>query len=330
MNWAVVQQLWSIPEPWSIRSITQGDNNLTRVIETPSGSYIARAYRSDRQLEQIKYEHCVLINLKQKLLPFQIPIPVPTISGELFAIISDTIVTLSPCLPGSLPGEGNQEQAWSAGQALAELVKALHELKVEVGLHAAPFPPLGDFKAWAGTVLNLTKLINELPLNEEQQKRTLVLLEESQTSAPALYQKLPQQIIHRDYDQSNILMEGNMVTAVLDFEFCGYDLRILDLAYALSHWPDGLWNTGSEWPVIDAFGRGYLQSQILSPLELKMLPLVLRLRAAAGLFIRLGRFVRGLETQERLLERIHKILDNETWLQQHEDELVRHALSWRY
>jgi len=44
-------------------------------------------------------------------------------TGELFAVLSGTIVTMSPRLSGSIPQNDNLEQAYAAGQALAELVK---------------------------------------------------------------------------------------------------------------------------------------------------------------------------------------------------------------
>jgi hypothetical protein len=46
------------------------------------------------------------------------------------------------------------------------------------------------------------------------------------------------------------------------------------------------------------------------------------------LFFRLGRYQRGLETQEQMLERIREILDFELWLQKHEAELIEHIRTW--
>jgi Ser/Thr protein kinase RdoA (MazF antagonist) len=325
-----LQREWLIPEPWSIRPITHGENNLTQVIDTSAGSYILRAYRSDRSLEQIRYELSVLSNLQEKSLPFRVPTPIPTVTGELFAASSGSIVTLSPWLSGSLLQDGNLEQAYAAGQALAELGKALTDIQVEVTPEVTPFPHSGDFQAWAGSPIDPAYVLGQLPITKELQRRTLALLEETQASAPALYQSLPQQIIHRDYDQSNILMEGNTVTGVLDFEFCGHDLRILDLAYALSKWPDGLWNTGKEWEIIDSFAQGYLGRQMLTLEELESLPLIFRLRATTSLYYRFGRYTRGIETQESMLERIQEALTDETWLQMHTEELLRHIRSWHH
>lgn len=330
MNWNELQDAWSIPAPRLRRALTQGINNLTQVIETPAGNYILRTYPSDRSLEHIRYELGVLRILQQKDLPFHVPAPIPTLTGELFKVWSGSIVTLSPWLSGSLPQNDNLEQAYAAGQTLAELGKALVDIQVEASPQAAPFPPSGDFEAWAGIAINPAELIKKLPLAREKQMHIFALLERTQTVAPSLYQNLPQQIIHRDYDQSNVLMQGNLVTGVLDFEFCGFDLRILDLTYALSQWPAGLWNTGKEWLVIDAFGQGYLQRQKLTLAELEMLPPILRLRATTSLFFRLGRFKRGLETQESMLEHIQEALNMASWLEIHEKELLNRAHDWHY
>jgi Ser/Thr protein kinase RdoA (MazF antagonist) len=201
-------------------------------------------------------------------------------------------------------------------------------MQVEVNSEIAPFPAFGDFEAWSGIPINPAKLIQKLPLTKAEQESILAPLKETRFLAPSLYEHLPQQIIHRDYDESNILMEGNSVTGVLDFEFSGPDLRILDLAYALSSWPSGLWNTGNEWPMIDAFGQGYLGRQRLTLAELEALPLAFRLRATASLSFHLGRFAQGAETQEEILDRIQEQFITESWLQTHAEELVRHARSW--
>jgi homoserine kinase type II len=328
MNWDELREIWPLPGSWSIRPITQGINNLTQIIETPSGRYILRTYDIDRPLEHIRYELSLLRNLQQRNLPFRIPAPVPTITGEPFAVLSGDMVTLSPWLSGSVPQGDNLEQAYSAGQALAELVKALADIELKLGAEVAPFSPSGDFEAWAGMAVDPVTLLQEIPLGKEEQEQILRLLDETRSNTSSLYQALPQQIVHRDYDQSNILMEGNLVTGVLDFEFCGPDLRILDLAYALTQWPSGWWNTGKEWNIIDSFAQGYLKRQNLSLEELEALPTVFRLRFTASLFFRLGRYVRGLETRASMVKHIQETLSTENWLNLHENQLLNYAHNW--
>jgi homoserine kinase type II len=328
MDWNELREFWQIPKPSSVRTIAQGINNLTQVLETSSGTYILRTYDSDRSAEHIKYEISVLRALQAKDLSFRVPAPILTVTGEPFVLSAEEIITLSPWLPGLPPQGDNLEQAYAAGQALAELGKALTEIEVEITAQAVPFPPQGDFEAWAGISIDPRELIPTLPVSKSEQKQILGLLEKAQGFVSSLYQTLPQQIIHRDYDQSNILMEGNVVSGILDFEFCGPDLRVLDVAYALSQWPYGLWDTGKEWSVIQSFMQGYLQQQKLLTAELEALPLILRLRTAASVFFRLGRYKRGMETLASVLERVREALQRESWQQRHEKEFLDHIHGW--
>ena len=329
MNWEELQEIWPLPGPWSLRPIVQGINNLTQIIETPAGNYILRIYDSGRPLEHIGYELSLLGELQKVSLPFRIPAPIPAVTGELFAIYSGKIITMSPWLAGLPPQNDNLEQAWSAGQALAELGQALRGLQIETTLDVVPFPLSADFEAWGKIdVHSAETLLLGLPLKNEELSQMLALVERMRVMAPALYRTSPVQIIHRDYDQSNILMEGNSVIGVLDFEFCGPDLRILDLAYALSTWPWGWWNTGLEWQIMDAFGRGYVQVQELPVAELELLPLVFQLRMVTGLFFRLGRYQRNLETEKSMLARAREVLSFERWLCPHEEQLLVLVRSW--
>jgi hypothetical protein len=83
-----------------------------------------------------------------------------------------------------------------------------------------------------------------------------------------------------------------------------------------------LWNSGKEWPVLEAFARGFLQRQHLTEGELIALPAVLRLRAAASLYYRCGRAARGLESRDDMLDRVRGALADETWLRTHHNVLT--------
>ena len=109
--------------------------------------------------------------------------------------------------------------------------------------------------------------------------RLAALLHDVEREMPALYAALPQQLIHSDYDPGNVLMEGTRVTAILDFEFAGPDLRVAELAAPLTWWPAHFLGTGREWDVIAAFGRGYASVLPPTPTELDAIPALLRLRA---------------------------------------------------
>jgi Ser/Thr protein kinase RdoA (MazF antagonist) len=323
-----LMDVWPIPGPWSLMQAGQGENNLTWFVQTPAGKFVLRSYQTDRTLDRIRYELELLNRLQHRTLPFQIPAPVPTGTGDLYFVSAGLAYTMSAWLTGSQPSAENLNQTSSAGRALAELVAALQQLRWDSSVRPAPFPASGVFAGWAGVHMNLPDILQSLPLEPGLVTEMLSLVETARESVPALYETLPQQLIHRDFDQSNVLMTGSRITAVLDFEFSGHDLRALDLAYALSKWPEGLWNTGREWAVLDAFGRGFCQALPLTPEELTCLPQILRVRAAASLFYRLGRFSRGIESGESLCARIRETASDEAWLRVNADRLRELAGVW--
>jgi Ser/Thr protein kinase RdoA (MazF antagonist) len=145
---------------------------------------------------------------------------------------------------------------------------------------------------------------------------------------PDLYRRLPQQLLHRDYDPSNILVDNQQVTAVLDFEFAGPDLRVLDVCVALSWWPVDLLGTGKEWDVIDALGISYVTHFPLSEQELLAFPDIWRLRDAISWVYRMGRYLAGLETDAHIKDRVQHSLWREAWLSANQEILLHHALSW--
>jgi homoserine kinase type II len=139
---------------------------------------------------------------------------------------------------------------------------------------------------------------------------------------------LPQQLLHQDYGPGNILMDGDRVTAILDFEFVGLDWRLFDLVVALSWWPVRKMGTGEEWELIDAFARTYVKYVPLNPAELRALPAALRMRDTTSLVYRFGRHLAGLETMETVRDRVQHSIWREAWLQENAEKLVEHALLW--
>ncbi len=172
--------------------------------------------------------------------------------------------------------------------------------------------------------------VEQLPIDREQARQIRTFLDAVMESIPGLYTKLPQQVLHRDYDPSNILLDHQHVTAVLDFEFAGRDIRILDLCVAFSWWPADLLGTGMEWDLINTFGTAYTRqvSVSLSEEELHAIPAVLRLRDATSFVHRMGRYLAGMESETRIQGRVQHSLWREAWLSVHQKTLLDHVLAW--
>ena len=102
----------------------------------------------------------------------------------------------------------------------------------------------------------------------------------------------------------------------------------MELGLALSWWPVRLMGTGQEWALIDMFGQTYTTQFPLSREELRALPDVFRMRDAASLVYRMGRYAEGLETDDLIVGRIHHSLWREEWLSNNRETLLQHALTW--
>ncbi len=327
-------QHWPMPGPWQIRPLAGGTNNLIQLVEMPdAGRAVLRIYQNHADLKRLRYEHAVLARVQAAGLPFQVPAPIPTRSGETFVRLpgedGEVLAVLSRFLPGAPPDREHLEQARAAGQALAILERALGTGEPPTGPDLAGPPPIGDLRRRLWLSVDPFEMLQRLPVDAETRPRLFRLFQQTLEAMPYLYATLPQQLIHADYDPGNMLMEGNRVTGVLDFEFSGVDLRVMDLANALMWWPRDLLGTGREWGVIEAFGRGFVEEFPLLPVEMEAIPAVMRLRSIASLLHRAARYQQGLSSEEAVLARVSYLFWREDWLHANRDELLRQAFRWQ-
>jgi homoserine kinase type II len=330
---------WPICGPWRLFPLPGGTNNVVWRAETADGqSYVLRLSPDLSRAPRMRSEAWLLQALEEKGLPFCLPVPLRTTGGERVVHVAPEqeagfLATLTPLLPGSLhdrpPQRHDLQVAAQAARTLALLDQALATLPDIPHSESSPlYPSFGEFAHWHPLIPDPLAAVERLPGDCEQLTGVRTFLSEVQASVPGLYAALPQQVIHRDYDPGNILLDQQQVTAVLDFEFAGRDIRVLDLGVALSWWPAHLLGTGEEWELITAFGCAYIRQYALHKEELLALPAVFRLREAASLVHRAGRYLAGLETQGHMRRRIEHTLWREAWISVHQEMLQEHALAW--
>lgn len=333
MDFTVLASAWPAlaPTPQRITPLTQGANNTVYLIDVDSGRYVLRIYRNHTDTARLDAEYQILLALQRAGLPFTIPAPIATADGQYHIEISEAeqsgqLATLFPWLPGAHPDRQDTAAAFGAAVALGQLDQALAALSLP--RDQLP-PPLGDFArrypALADPIATLATLTNDATAID----RIASLYHQLNDELPALYANLPCQMVHSDYDPSNILMEGTRVTAVLDFEFCTHDLRALDLTVALSWWPIELFGSGQEWPLIDALGMGYASQIHLTDDEIAALPTLLQMRGISSLLHRLTRYIQGLDSANFLRQRIEQTLWREDWLASNRETLLQLAGDWR-
>lgn len=328
---------WPVTGPWRTFPLVGGTNNLISGAEAADGQmFVLRIVPDTTQVLRLHYEAALLEALSNQGLPFLLPVPLKAKSEDTVVSFEQkdgttALATLCPLLPGKLIDREDRtiSRTTSAGSALAVLDRAFASLpEIEMPDTFRPLPKFGDLTLWHPLVPSPLIAIERLPIPHEQRQQIQTFLLKVMESVPDLYERLPQQLLHRDYDSSNILIDGERVTAILDFEFASRDIRILDLCVSISWWPATLFGTGREWDVIDAFGRAYTTRYPLTEDELRAIPAVWRMRDATSLVNRIGRYFAGQETETRIQDRIQHSLWREEWLSANHNRLLHHALQW--
>ncbi|MDQ4075070.1 MAG: phosphotransferase, partial [Chloroflexota bacterium] len=134
------------------------------------------------------------------------------------------------------------------------------------------------------------------------------------------YRTLPWQVVHRDLDPSNTLVESGQVTAILDFEFAGLDACVLDVAASLK-FTMRVWGNPDPWEVARRFCRGYRYWNRLTQAEVESLHWLIRLRDAVSTVWRMGRTL-AVGNVYPTLGRVEAIQASAQWLQKYGPRLV--------
>ncbi|MDQ6659532.1 MAG: phosphotransferase [Chloroflexota bacterium] len=337
MNLLKLWEAWPIVGPWHLSPLSGGKNNRVWRAEAADGQcYVLRLTPDLLHIPRIRYEAALLEILFQQQTPFLLPLPIRAHDGDIIVPFeqetgtSAFVATLSPLLPGHMPDRNDLAVASNAGFALAWLDRALVALPEMHFPEEIQIPPkFGELAHLHPLVPDPLAAVEQLPIDRDHAGQIRDFLTIAMETGADLYRWLPHQMLHRDYDPSNILVENQQVTAVLDFEFVGKDIRALDVCVALSWWPVNLLGTGKEWEVIDAFGGSYVTHFPLSEQELLAFPDIWRLRDATSLVYRMGRYLAGLETDTHIQGRVQHSLWREAWLLANQETLLHHALMWR-
>lgn len=112
----------------AIRPFGDGHIHQTFLIETKSAKFILQRFNNlvFRFPERISHNHAILIDqIKSEELPYILPLPIPNLAGELFTFIDGAYFRISPFVEGKCVNKvENQDQAYLAAKAFAQLIKA--------------------------------------------------------------------------------------------------------------------------------------------------------------------------------------------------------------
>lgn len=306
-----------------------GLNNSSMGIHTGAGDFVLKTLTVHKDRAMLRYEHALLAWLATQPLSFQVPTPMPTRRGDTLVTTPTGYELLVPYVAGQRPHYTEAAQMEAMGAALAEL----HSVLAHYPLH--PRPGMGTFGILEQTHTQLADPYHLTPsalgLAETPDYMALFAwwrneLEQLRRFIDGPFTQLPRQVIHCDYSPSNTVYNHGRITAILDFEFAGPDVRAMDLASGLV-FTLRLWENAYPLQSAAAFCRGYGAVQRLTTAEIEALPWLIRLGYATSTIWWFGR---GLADGQGHypFDKLHDMQQMVDWLHHHEQELL--ATTWTY
>jgi homoserine kinase type II len=294
----------------------RGTNNRTLVVTAGDARFVLRISQN-LTTSQVRAEHRLLARLRGAGMPFAVPEPVPTVAGEFLTETTAGPATVTRWLPGARPDLSDPPALARFGTAVGQLSVALggvprqdapHDWLTSQQVHpdVPDVAELCDELAQAGIGSELTRLV----LGFEQG----AWLTGSGASLPA-------QVVHGDMAASNVLadIDTGEVTAILDFEIAGADLRVQDLVIGLKQ--SGALDAPDWERLTTALVRGYCSAQELTQGEAAAVPDLLLSRAMGTVIWRAGRWRRGQAGLGEVSDRLHDLAYARRWLAAHGSEL---------
>jgi homoserine kinase type II len=317
---AQILSAWPVGPALSTTRMDTGSNNQNWALRTDEGEFCLRVYQNQGAEEHLVYEHQLLQALDQVGLPFAVPVPISTANGETSVLTPNGTATVARRISGEHPQKSDLEQVRAAGRGLAALDRALTQVSLPVAVAV-----FGDLSTAHPAVAGPDEVIALLKPVGADRRRFEEAVGASEGAWPGLVAALPTQVIHADYCRPNVLMVDGAVSGVLDFEFSGPDLRVMDLAV-------GLWQfclrdqIGQDETAAkartSAFFAGYSEVLTLSEPELAAIPACLVRRQLVGGLHWLGRWKIGLSSEDEARERLTSLSDLVEWLDQGGSEVL--------
>ncbi|MBO9524183.1 MAG: aminotransferase class III-fold pyridoxal phosphate-dependent enzyme [Nocardioidaceae bacterium] len=265
-----------------------GEVDLNFLVTSADERVVLKLHRPGTDLAELELQDQVLLRLACAGLRVATPVPVPTAAGEL--------TTLVPWTDGSRPARALtwiEGTPWPVGTADPTL---LHDLGARIGeldraLAGYHHPAEGrEALPW-----RITAAAQVAPYAEEvdEELRDLVraVFREHATSiAPALAD-LPEQVVHHDLNEHNIVLGADgSVAGFIDFGDVARVPRIAELAVAAAYAVQGV--DHPEQALVD-LAFGYHQANPLAAAELAVLLDLVRLRLATSIAMSAHQFARS-------------------------------------
>lgn len=335
----VLREHYDLGPCTSWRRAERGMSNASLFVTTADGPVVLRRSHEGKTPAAAAFEAGVLAHLVERGYPA--PPVVETRGGEPFAVVDGLVHLVTRLLPGDHPaGRPSAEQARSVARGLARY----HSLVAGLPLRGAPSRS-ATLDALADPVPRLLEeaagpACRHLAADAAAALGTALrgLAEQAAAVRGALLARrdaLTSLVVHGSYGRSAVLLAGDELTGVLDYDRATLDLLDVDLVYALKSFCRPAAGRGEPGPDPDlarAFLAAYCQERPLAAADVEALPLVtaaLRLakvgRKCANLLARAERTPDLTAAAERFAGTVATEVARGRWADEHPLDLAVRA-----
>ncbi|GCE14384.1 phosphotransferase [Tengunoibacter tsumagoiensis] len=218
-----LRRTWNLPPILSTWTPATGTIHRTLLLKTTHGSYALRAYRyTADECWRIRCEHTLIAYVQACGLPALPPLPLS--NGERVFEQGGHFYALFPFAPGYQIARGDltSHEIMLMGRFLGELHQTLSDYPQEQVPHRS-FAI--DLPTTLATMDTIETAIRSQPQITDEDRQVLSQLAERRAwliTAPSVNMEdlslLEQQVIHGDYQETNLFFEDGQVSAVIDWD----------------------------------------------------------------------------------------------------------------
>ena len=250
---------YDVGELVSAKGIAEGVENSNYLVDTTAGRYILTLYERRVAAADLPFFMALLDHLAAKGLP--VPPAIPDRGGEAIQQLEGRPACLIRFLPGVSLSHPTPAQALAAGEALAQMHRA-------VGDFALTRPNTMGVDTWRPLFERCGRSLDGIaPGLHDALDRAL-----GHVLAAWPRDTLDLCAIHADLFPDNVLMRGDQVSGLIDFYFACTDVRVFDLAITHTAWSFDASGARYDAAIGDALFAGYERHFPLSPAERDAFP----------------------------------------------------------
>ncbi|MEE9373064.1 MAG: phosphotransferase [Saprospiraceae bacterium] len=239
-----------------------------KIIDDHGNQYVLKFYRDQSALHLIE-EEIEFVELIKDHLPYKIPYTILKNDKKIHHYEDGSFARLLPFIEGVFLADAKITPVLLNNLGRAIALMALQLSKCEV-VHV-----LNKQSVW--DLLYALKNKEIIPLLEQSKRRKIVdhFLEQFEHIALPILQNLPRQLIHNDFNEWNVLCNGDQICGVIDLGDATVAPRICDLAIGLAYI---MQKHNSPIDVACEVIKGYNSQITLTEKEIEILPFLITAR----------------------------------------------------